>query len=407
MNYISASLCDPFTTVPVNSEHIHKYWYDRGFFFCTVMISASGDLIFSGMNPTYMDIIGHNDNYCKDPVNKITGSSFYEHIRKMSGHYKGRKTVIQYLFYSQSRETYWKVTAVLEDKVINLIGQRSDMSTFVSDEKYLGMMIVKYEGGKYIIDSCSDILRKAVSHSGPGNDLSRAAEKYLSGMRSLNIISECISKHGSFDFYDIAHMGKDMFRAVHLNIMPLAAGEKPCAAVGVSVLCDIRCDVDYCFDQVAYGVVDIRDGSYCFCNTDPALDRILSEKRLSDNEIFIALEQSLRDSRNIEIAGRYNSRFIINAARSMSSSNIMLRIISVIDEEENYDKKTLYLTDREEDMLFMAASGMNNIEIGNSYGISKHTVSETLTRVFRKLGITSRIELVQYLGEHGMFKDGI
>lgn len=407
MNYISASLCDPFTTVPVNSDHIHKYWYDRGLFFCTVMVSGDGELIFSEMNPTYMDLIGNNGNNCKDPVNKTTGSSFYEHIKKMYEHYKGRKAVIQYLFYSKSKETYWKVTAVLEDKLINLIGQRSDINTFVSDEKYLGMMIVRYECGKYVIETCSDILRKAVSHSEPGNDLSKAADKYLSGTRSLNIISTCISKHEEFDFYDIAHMGKDMFRSVHLNIMPLAVGEKLRAAIGISVLCDIRCDVDYCFDQVAYGVVNIRDGSYCFYNTDPVLDRILLEKRLSENEIFIALEQSLRDSRNIEIAGRYNSRFIINAARSMSSSNIMLRIISVIDEEDSYDKKTLYLTDREEEMLFMAASGMNNIEIGKYYGISKHTVSETLTRVFRKLGITSRIELVQYLGEHGMFKDGI
>ena len=150
MNYILASLCDPFTTVPVNSGHIRKYWYDRGFFFCTVMISGSGELVFSEMNPTYMDLIGHNGNSCKDHVSNITGSSFYEHIKKMYGHYKGRKAVIQYLFYSRNKETYWKVTAVLEDKVINLIGQRSDMNTFVSDEKYLGMMIVKYEGGKYM-----------------------------------------------------------------------------------------------------------------------------------------------------------------------------------------------------------------------------------------------------------------
>ena len=407
MDYILASLCDPFTTVPVKSEHIHKYWYDRGFFFCTVMISDSGELIFSEMNPTYTDLIGHSANNCKGPVNEAACSSFCKHIRKMSEHYKGRKTVIQYLFYSRSKETYWKVTAVLDDKVIDLIGQRSDMNTFVSDEKYLGTMIVRCEGEKYIIDTCSDILRKTVSHVTPGNDLSAAAGKYLSGVRSLNIISACISKHESFDFYDIARLSKDMFRAVHLNIMPLAVGEKHCAAIGISVLSDISCDVDYCFDQVAYAVVDIRDGSYCFCNTDPALDRIISEKRLSDNEIFAAMEQSLRDNRNIEIAGRYNSRFIVNAARSMNSSNIMLRMISVIDEEENCDKKTLYLTDREEEMLFMAASGMNNIEIGKYYGISKHTVSETLTRVFRKLGITSRIGLVQYLGEHGMFKDGI
>jgi two-component system nitrate/nitrite response regulator NarL len=54
------------------------------------------------------------------------------------------------------------------------------------------------------------------------------------------------------------------------------------------------------------------------------------------------------------------------------------------------------LTKREEDVARLVAEGMSNREISRHLKLSEHTVRNYLFRVFEKLGISSRVELVLY-----------
>ncbi len=54
------------------------------------------------------------------------------------------------------------------------------------------------------------------------------------------------------------------------------------------------------------------------------------------------------------------------------------------------------LTKREDDVARLVAEGMSNREISRHLKISEHTVRNYLFRVFEKLGISSRVELVLY-----------
>jgi DNA-binding NarL/FixJ family response regulator len=54
------------------------------------------------------------------------------------------------------------------------------------------------------------------------------------------------------------------------------------------------------------------------------------------------------------------------------------------------------LTKREEDVARLVAEGMSNREISRQLRLSEHTVRNYLFRVFEKLGISSRVELVLY-----------
>jgi len=57
---------------------------------------------------------------------------------------------------------------------------------------------------------------------------------------------------------------------------------------------------------------------------------------------------------------------------------------------------TNLLTKREEDVARLVAEGMSNREISRHLKLSEHTVRNYLFRVFEKLGISSRVELVLY-----------
>jgi len=59
------------------------------------------------------------------------------------------------------------------------------------------------------------------------------------------------------------------------------------------------------------------------------------------------------------------------------------------------------LTTREEQVVALVADGLSNREIAKELGLSEHTVKKYLFRVFDKLGISSRVELVLYAVSHG------
>jgi two-component system nitrate/nitrite response regulator NarL len=60
-------------------------------------------------------------------------------------------------------------------------------------------------------------------------------------------------------------------------------------------------------------------------------------------------------------------------------------------------KGKLLLTPREEEVVSLVADGLKNREIAEQLNLSEHTVKNHLFRVFERLGISSRAELILYL----------
>jgi two-component system nitrate/nitrite response regulator NarL len=54
------------------------------------------------------------------------------------------------------------------------------------------------------------------------------------------------------------------------------------------------------------------------------------------------------------------------------------------------------LTKREQDVVNLVAEGLTNREVAKQLGLTEHTVSNYLLRVYEKLGTSSRVELVLY-----------
>jgi DNA-binding NarL/FixJ family response regulator len=54
------------------------------------------------------------------------------------------------------------------------------------------------------------------------------------------------------------------------------------------------------------------------------------------------------------------------------------------------------LSKREQQIVPLVAAGMTNKEISDKLGLSEHTVKNHLFRIYEKLGISSRVELILY-----------
>lgn len=61
----------------------------------------------------------------------------------------------------------------------------------------------------------------------------------------------------------------------------------------------------------------------------------------------------------------------------------------------------ILLTSREEQVVALVTDGLSNRNVASELGLSEHTVKKYLFRIFEKLGISSRVELVLYALHHG------
>jgi len=66
----------------------------------------------------------------------------------------------------------------------------------------------------------------------------------------------------------------------------------------------------------------------------------------------------------------------------------------------NSNGRTL-LTPREEQVVALVADGLTNRGVAVELGLSEHTIKKYLLRIFDKVGISSRVELVLYAMAHG------
>lgn len=66
--------------------------------------------------------------------------------------------------------------------------------------------------------------------------------------------------------------------------------------------------------------------------------------------------------------------------------------LRVIDSKGRY-----LLAHREDEVANLVAEGMTNREVAQKLGVAEHTVGNYLFRIYEKLGISSRVELVLYV----------
>jgi len=63
------------------------------------------------------------------------------------------------------------------------------------------------------------------------------------------------------------------------------------------------------------------------------------------------------------------------------------------------------LTPREEQVVALAADGLSNREIARELRLSEHTVKKYLFRIFEKVGVSNRVELVLYAVNHAQRRE--
>ena len=82
--------------------------------------------------------------------------------------------------------------------------------------------------------------------------------------------------------------------------------------------------------------------------------------------------------------------------------NYILELVSEVPSLRVLNSQgTDLLTPREEQVVALVAEGLGNRQIAHELSLSEHTIKKYLFRIFEKLGVSSRVELVLYAVNHG------
>ncbi|BDG62364.1 response regulator [Caldinitratiruptor microaerophilus] len=103
------------------------------------------------------------------------------------------------------------------------------------------------------------------------------------------------------------------------------------------------------------------------------------------------------------------ARDVIAAIRNAASGgawlhpNVARFLLDVVARgRQNEPRHEQALTDREREVLRLVARGARNRDVARALAMSEKTVKQHVTNIFRKLGVTSRSQVVVYAIEHGL-----
>ena len=68
----------------------------------------------------------------------------------------------------------------------------------------------------------------------------------------------------------------------------------------------------------------------------------------------------------------------------------------IVSIQRSADGKPILSTRREEDVVRLVVDGLRNREIGHSLNVTEHSIRNYLHRIFDKLGVSTRVELILY-----------
>ena len=144
--------------------------------------------------------------------------------------------------------------------------------------------------------------------------------------------------------------------------------------------------------------------------------KVLQKLRESHQETAaIMLLQSCSPSHVVE-AFREGARGVFSRAHSLKSLSKCIRtvyqgqywannqdlghIMNALSQRKplrlNDVKGMPLLTRREEEVVRLVADGMKNVEIAHALDVAEHSIRNYLCRIFDKLGVSSRVELILY-----------
>lgn len=151
-------------------------------------------------------------------------------------------------------------------------------------------------------------------------------------------------------------------------------------------------------DGLLKGFEIVRQARQPFTKTRCVVLMDDSEHKLVIDAFRAGARGVFKRSASMSLLGRCISA--VNRGQIWASSADLCQIVEELERTMPLrcvnSRGEVLLTDREQEILPLVAQGLTNKEISSKLDVSEHTVKNHLFRMYEKLGISSRVELILY-----------
>lgn len=124
---------------------------------------------------------------------------------------------------------------------------------------------------------------------------------------------------------------------------------------------------------------------------------------LTASEVAADAVAAVRKGAQAVVFKRFAVETLMNAIRTVAAGEVWLPPSLQTEMATRFrGPATSRLSPREEEIVRCVARGLRNAEVASDLAISEETVKTHLSRIFRKLGVRDRVELVLYASRHGI-----
>lgn len=424
------TLKNKFFTVKIDLEASEEQWFDKECFFCKYYRSPDGTIILADASPNYFSFIGHRRNVCGRSIKEVYSKRAVLYIESLYTEYGSGNSVFRYVRDSKDGSGLWEVAAICQDGYLRCIGKHINDCEFISEnnlglknygdekkEKYGGTVIACADGkGGFVIESCSSELTEKAPLCCVGADLEAVLKKYMCRINSISIFEKSVRENIPISYYDMTNV-KTVFSIsgnsmgiLRISIMPVNSPDSSKVVINVNSVISEKFigDEGYDVDSTAAGRLwniatcvlskTVR-GEIYIDEITAALAGMLSQGEILFDDLCREefFEEAGSPMSKYTVYGSNNREYSVMVLSGFSDSrkdSVMLTVTPVCRAE-----RSELLTERESEILSLAAAGNSNRYIALTLKISEGTVKKILHNGYSKLGICSRVELVKLFGD--------
>lgn len=399
-----------FITISMDRDQTRAMWFDNRHFFCTYKIHE-GRIILAEASPIYFKVINRSRNMCGHMLEEIFDSFNAEYLKKLF-FYLIRGNAFRYVRKCSSDNTLWLITALAENGCINCIGQQLDFSEYAAEDFFIenntdsrtfsvsAAAVYRQGKGFTILSVGSSMYSSVTDRIRTGMKLERIMKIFRFNITGEGIFSECMLRNKAISYSDLMQWGS-FGKAVNIRLTPIADKNTPIVVIAID-------EIVFAESGNNENRIEKEFGSCCISSNE---EGIIITERLNRKltELISSCEISLEQLCGSEFFSDRKSRTITGkSGRSYE--------VCVISEHCDADRRYRSLliipiycnsscdlvTQRELQLLKLAAGGNPNRYIAKVLNISEGTVKKILHNGYSKLGIGSRVELVKYFADRNI-----
>lgn len=415
-----------------NLEEFLMLWNNPEYLICVYKFTEGYELVIDEANETFINLFNLKKHDLNSAVDKLLPDETIQNITTSVEIFnqKGMIKVTKREFEEIYGCSYWGITHYLSNNKIYCIGKKIYNLSILPKKEIIDLndptiLVSQTEDNRYKIESFSEYFLQRAVHSWMYSGYLEDYPFALQNIKTTRVVDECIRLNQAIQYIDVVNILTEQYfilvtlvPILHINstkvLIVVKKSQGPMEFDRNERLNNYRNDLMQYFNSKFVGICflllssnktfEIALSNECFEGLT-LRDRHMKENIIKSSVFKKCLltKNAVRGYINTKDAREVSAKYFVQMIPTINDNGVSGVLLTIDPEYEvtNQGKELfLKLTKREREILSFVAEGYTNKFISSKLNISEGTVKRIISNGYKKLEISSRVELAKlYLTE--------